>query len=415
MRVLFDISVLGRGFFKNTARTGVFRTIDNLEKIIVNASECDVKLYAFESLKAYLGSYQHLLTYDASNLDSFILAKNKTIFKLSNNIVKYYDRNILSNILITIYLEVFDKFFSSKILPDKFDVFHSTYFPLPQISSTGHAKRFVTIYDIIPLIYPEYFQLKSNHLIKKVVDSIDQNNDFVLCISESTKNDLCNYIEIDPSRVFVTHLAAAKEIFYKATDVAYLEKVKRLYKLPEEQYFLSVSTLEPRKNIEMVIRCFSRLIDEEKIKNLKLVFVGTKGWDYQSIFKEAERSSRIKDNIIFTGYVPDEDLAGIYSRALAFIYPSFYEGFGLPSLEAMQCGLPVITSNRSSLPEVVGDAGIMIDPKCDDELCNYMLEIYKNKSFRKKLASKAIKRAKLFSWDKCAQDTINAYKNALND
>ena len=145
------------------------------------------------------------------------------------------------------------------------------------------------------------------------------------------------------------------------------------------------------------------------------MLVGTQGWDYNDIFEEIFKHEDIKKRIIITGYIPDEDLAALYSGALAFVYPSFYEGFGLPHLEAMQCGVPVITSNTCSLPEVVGDAGIMVDPTDADALCHSMLEIYNKSSLREAMSLKSIERAKQFSWEKCTQETLAAYKTALSE
>jgi glycosyltransferase involved in cell wall biosynthesis len=156
------------------------------------------------------------------------------------------------------------------------------------------------------------------------------------------------------------------------------------------------------------------LIREQKIDDLCLVLTGAKGWDYDRIFGEIANSVDVQDKIILTGYVPDEDLSPLYSGALAFVYPSLYEGFGLPPLEAMQCGTPVITSNTSSLPEVVGDAGIMVAPTDSDALCQAMLDLYCSDALRRDLAQKSLLRAKQFSWQKTTRETINAYKKALN-
>jgi glycosyltransferase involved in cell wall biosynthesis len=142
--------------------------------------------------------------------------------------------------------------------------------------------------------------------------------------------------------------------------------------------------------------------------------VGTKGWDFDKIFQELSNLPTLKERVIITGYVADEDLAALYSGAMAFVYPSFYEGFGLPPLEAMQCGVPVITSNTSSLPEVVGDAGIMVAPTDADALCQSMLNLYASSDLRSKMSFKSIEQAKKFSWQNCTEQTIGAYQLALN-
>jgi glycosyltransferase involved in cell wall biosynthesis len=262
-------------------------------------------------------------------------------------------------------------------------------------------------------MFPQFFEFKEDHLLNKILDSLAPDN-WAICISDSTKNDLCNkFPKIDPSRVFVTPLAAS-ELFYPCNDFEQISLIRKKYNIPDAPYILSLSTLEPRKNIDHTIRCFAHLSQQEHIKDLSLVLVGTKGWDYNKIFEEISNNNSLQDRIIVTGYVADEDLAALYSGAMAFVYPSFYEGFGLPPLEAMQCGIPVITSNTSSLPEVVGDAGIMVSPTDTDALCQSMLEIYNNPSLRKTMSLRSIERSKQFSWEKCTQETINAYKTALS-
>ncbi|HTP65773.1 MAG TPA: glycosyltransferase family 1 protein, partial [Geobacteraceae bacterium] len=135
--------------------------------------------------------------------------------------------------------------------------------------------------------------------------------------------------------------------------------------------------------------------------------------DYDKIFAELARHDFSRERVIVTGYVADEDLAALYSGAIAFVYPSLYEGFGLPPLEAMQCGVPVITSNTSSLPEVVGDSGILVDPRDADALCAAMLSLYKDSDRREMLAQSALQRAAEFSWKRCVDETVRAYKNSL--
>ena len=143
------------------------------------------------------------------------------------------------------------------------------------------------------------------------------------------------------------------------------------------------------------------------------MLVGPKGWDYDLIFKATVEAQNISDYVIFTDFVDDEDLSPLYSGAMAFIYLSLYEGFGLPPLEAMQCGAPVITSNTSSLPEVVGDAGKMFDPMDTDGVCQAILDVYSGPELREKMRQRSLERAKLFGWERCTRETIAAYQTAL--
>jgi glycosyltransferase involved in cell wall biosynthesis len=299
-------------------------------------------------------------------------------------------------------------------LLSKADIFHSPCFALtPQIRDIKSVEKFVTVYDLIPILYPNYFNYDAASVCKNIIDSISD-RDWTICISEASKNDLCSYTKkIDPDRVYVTPIAASSNVFYPCRNEEEVSTVCKKYSIPDAPYILSLCTLEPRKNIDSVIKCFAKLVQQQNIQDLYLVLVGTKGWSYDQIFQELANFDLAKDRVIITGYVADEDLAALYSGALAFAYLSFYEGFGLPPLEAMQCGVPVITSNNSSLPEVVGDAGIMLDALDADGLCQSMLDIYRDSIFRESMSLKSLDRAKEFSWEKCTQATLAAYQTAL--
>jgi len=268
------------------------------------------------------------------------------------------------------------------------------------------------VYDLIAIQSPEYFTQHHTQLIKRVIRNIDKNN-FVTTISKSTKDDLCEYCGIESDRVFVTHLAASAS-FHPCSDQDLIARTRQQYGIPDGPYALSLCTLEPRKNIDHLIRCFRRLAREQAIPDLNLVLVGTRGWKFGRIMAEIEDSTDLGDRLITTGYVPDDDLAPLYSGAEMFVYPSLYEGFGLPPLEAMQCGVPVITSNTSSLPEVVGDAGRMVDPRDEDALCQAMLDIHRSQQLREALSGKSLAQAARFSWARCATQTEAAYRAVLD-
>lgn len=219
---------------------------------------------------------------------------------------------------------------------------------------------------------------------------------------------------LEPEKVSVVYLAAGDH-FYQCNDSRQINQVRIKYNIPlESDYFLALSTLQPRKNFERIIISFIEMIKAQHVKDLSLVLVGADGWDYERIYKEIKGAGEFADKIIVTGYVPDEDLAPLYSGAMAFIYPSLYEGFGLPPLEAMQCGTPVISSNNSSLPEVVGDAAITINPNDGEALCQAMLNLYNSSELRAKLSAASIERAKCFSWDIATNETVAAYRKALS-
>ncbi|WP_448265148.1 FkbM family methyltransferase [Nostoc sp. DSM 114159] len=370
-KIALDIAVLGLGTLFETAKTGVFRVTEYLLKGLIKYPQ--YKIYLCTSIPEVFDACQ---TYINQNLE----CKNLPLLHLSE--LKY--QNI--------------------------DIYQSTHYPLP--NNIYFAIRIVTVCDLIPILFPEYFTDNSQHLVINAIDQIDK-NDFVCCISESTKQDICKYQpNLDEKQVFVTYLAADQEKFYPCDDRELIIKTKQKYKIPDQPYLLTLSTLEPRKNIVHVIRSFLTLIKKQHIDDLNLVLIGTKGWQYEEIFAEVDRAKELENRIIITGFLPDEDLAPLYSGALAFMYVSLYEGFGLPPLEAMQCGTPVITSNTSSLPEVVEDAGIMLDPHDTIGLCDAIFKLYCEPEYRENLANKSVEQAKKFTWDKYVKETIKVYKLA---
>lgn len=435
MKVLYDISVLGVGQYNPLAKTGVARVIENVAFGLAKSKDCD--LVFCESLSvdilnaclSYRNSNQRFKTIPVAHSSWILNLYNKLqeinkILKHSNQIKDkngYREQDELEKEL-TEYMEFslsrIEKAYGKTQLKylENADIFHANYYPInDQAKAFPKVRKFMTVCDLIPIKYPEFFGIKNKeeHVIYQSIASIDKDKDWVICISQSTKNELCDYIGIDESRVFVTHLGAAKDIFYPCQDKIKIASVRKKYGIPESPYLLSLSTLEPRKNIAHLIQCFAQLVREESIQDLLLVLVGTQGWDYKNILQEISNYDSIKNRIIITGRVADEDLAAIYSDALVFIYPSLYEGFGLPPLEAMQCSVPVITSNTSSLPEVVGNAGIMVNPKNTDELCHSILEIYNTQSLRADMSLKSLEQSKKFSWEKCTQETIESYKFSL--
>ncbi len=421
MKVLYDISVLGFGHFMPRARTGVFRVVEHTAFGLVESEECEVEFCASE------GNYSHCIKYlqDSDLLAPYRETLPRNLMVRYGELVNRLPGGGTSESPIFALKRALGMlpYFAKKIVSplanidwSRINIYHAPFFPIPrQVREYRYIKSFQTVYDLIPLLYPQFFKFNEDHLIKKVVVAL-QPEDYVIAISESTKNDLCNYQKtLDPDKVFVVPLAASEK-FYRCSDPNVLDVVRGKYGIPSEcDYFLSVSTLEPRKNIDQVIRSFSRLLHDGKLPDLYLVLTGAKGWDYDKIFAEIANAPEIKDKIILTGYVPDEDLAPLYSGALAFVYPSFYEGFGLPPLEAMQCGAPVITSNTSSLPEVVGDAGIMVSPTDGDALAAAMRRLCSDEALRRDLSARGLERAGHFTWASCIEQTVKAYHTAMEE
>lgn len=400
MKVILDADVIA-DFYKDN-RTGIFRVTYELFRQL---SEND----AIETLYAHLSLFNHQTS--TKELDDFFSknaikinganhrGKRKFLPLRKEKLFKFlYQKLGVSEFKNTFYKNVFEEA----------DIFHSFYYPINQeVKKYSKLKKVVTIHDLIPVLFPNLHY--TSNFIEEIIASIGK-DDYAICVSENTKNDLIKYApHINPDRVFVSLLAASKSLFYVCENVEKFNSIKERYNLPDK-YFLSVGTLEPRKNTDFVIRSFLKFIKENQINDLSLVLVGTKGWDYDKIFEEYNNANELKDKILFTGRVPDEDLASLYSHAHSFYYLSLYEGFGLPPLEAMQCGVATVTSNTSSLPEVVGDAGIMLNPKDEILLRKTMYDLYNDDLLRHKYAQKGLERAKLFSWEKSANDLVAIYE-----
>ncbi|MBC8032318.1 MAG: glycosyltransferase family 4 protein [Pyrinomonadaceae bacterium] len=290
-----------------------------------------------------------------------------------------------------------------------YDVFHSPFLKLPSRAVIGDIPRVLTVYDLIFLKNPEFMTPALVAFLQRIFESVDYERDWVICISEFTKQEFCDYSGMLPERVFVTPLAAADH-FRPISNAERIADARQKYSIPNGNYFLALSALQPRKNFSHLIRCFCRLLLEQPHLDINLVIVGAPGWLYEEIFATGGTSSEFRNRITFTGFVANEDLSAVYSGATAFVFPSLYEGFGLTPLEAMQCGLPVITSNTTALPEVVGEAGLLVNPTDADSLCQAMFDILSKPDLRSELSRKGLLRSEKFSWASCAQKTVEAYK-----
>lgn len=280
---------------------------------------------------------------------------------------------------------------------DNFDVYFSPFSAPSKEIELSNIKRFRMIHDIIPVL-EDGMPTNPRKWYYKIYNSIN-NNDFYVTNSECTRHDVLKYFPFIKQDNIKTTLLGVNENF-----------TPPLNPLPQgagksEKYVLSLCTLGKRKNLVFTIRNFFEFINRNNIKDLKLVLAGGV-WKKFEHELEKELGQIDKSKIILTGYVKDEDLPLLYSNALMFIYPSLYEGFGLPVLEAMKCGCPVITSNTSSLPEVIGDAGIKINPENDEDLIEAFRKMYYDTFFRELCIERGQIRAKNFSWHKCASEIL---------
>jgi glycosyltransferase involved in cell wall biosynthesis len=269
-----------------------------------------------------------------------------------------------------------------------------------------NQKKIVTVHDIRQHVFPKFN--KATTLSYLFLPRTLKTTDKIITVSNSTKKDLIHYFNVPEEKIKVI-LLAADEKFQPLNDEE-TKEVKQKYHL-NFPFILYLGGLAAHKNISTLIKAFYTL--KKKKFQHKLVITGKKRWKYNEIFETIDKLNLQKD-VIFTGYVPDEDLPALYNAADLFVYPSLYEGFGLPPLEAMVCGTPVITSNTSSLPEVVGDAGIMVDPYDVDGLADAMYDVLTNDGLREEMIKKGLERTKRFSWEKCARETLKVYEEVYS-
>lgn len=267
-----------------------------------------------------------------------------------------------------------------------------------------------TIHDLAFEHLPETFNRRSWMQLRLTVRRTARRAAHIITVSEYSRGDISRTYGIAPERITVTPEAAPAH-FAPVTNETELRRIRESYGI-QENYILSVGSIQPRKNLVRLIEAYSCLRGvHREVKLPQLVLAGKRGWLDNETFRAAERSALGKD-ILFTGYVPEPDLVGLYSGAICFVYPSYFEGFGLPVVEAMQCGVPVITGDRTSLPEVVGDAGLLFDPFDTQALVDALTLVISDPAYRAGLRAKGLVRAKHFNWRTTAQLTLGAYQRA---
>lgn len=269
----------------------------------------------------------------------------------------------------------------------------------------------VSIHDLSFEHLPETFTRRGRTQLRFTVRRTARNAAQIITISDSSRRDIVNTYGITPERVTVTPLAAPSH-FAPVLDAARLAKIREQYGIRGD-YILGVGSIQPRKNLVRLIDAFARLLASRGEDRLpKLVLVGKKAWLFGETLRAVEDRG-LANSIIFTGYVPESDLPALYSGALCFVYPSYFEGFGLPPLEAMQCGTPVITGNKTSLPEVVGDAAVMVDPFDVEEIGAALSRLIDSSELRSTLRAKGLDHARKFSWRETAKLTLGVYERAF--
>jgi glycosyltransferase involved in cell wall biosynthesis len=265
-----------------------------------------------------------------------------------------------------------------------------------------------TIHDLSFEHLPETFKRRSWRQMRLTIRRSAQGAAHIITDCNFSRDDILATYNLPPERVTAAPLAASSR-FSSVTDKNELERVRKKYGI-DGDYILTVGSIQPRKNIPRLIRAFALLCSEHKLDPLpRLVVVGKRAWLYEDTMATAASSS-VGNKIIFTGYVADEDLPAIYSGAKCFVYPSYFEGFGIPPLEAMRCGTPTITGDRTCFPEIIGDAGLLVDPFDERAILNGIVKVLTDKNLRDDLIVRGLKRANSYDWKKTARQTLDVYE-----
>ncbi len=273
----------------------------------------------------------------------------------------------------------------------------------------------VTIHDIGPLTHPQFFTKKDQWFMKGSLKQAVKKAAALICVSQATADAveayaLDNYFQSVSDRLHVIH-EGVDEFFFKAPVIEEITDFHLIKSLSNKPFILTVGQISPRKNLKTVLTAFNKIKNE--LPDLQLITVGGNGWDYSKV-AELVKTLGLENRVHFLSYISDTLLRLLYRKALVFVYPSLFEGFGLTVLEAMASSCPVITSNTASLPEVSGDAAILINPEDSNELSSNILMMSNNKEKREQMITKGLQRAKTFTWERAAELTYNVYLEIID-
>jgi glycosyltransferase involved in cell wall biosynthesis len=283
------------------------------------------------------------------------------------------------------------------------DLLHSLHYTRPAIMP---CKSVVTFHDMTFFLFPELHTRAKRIFFPFAIRQSARHADALVTISDNTRRDAIRILGIPPERIFSTPLGISED-FRPIDDPARLEEGRRLYQLPAE-FILYVGLIEPRKNVPLLLRAYARLVKQGDPP--PLVLVGRKGWMYEQVFQLVEQLN-LKERVHFEGYIPAENLPIVYNLAQLFVYPSTYEGFGFPPLEAMACGTPVITTAISAMQDNVGAAGLLIPPQDEAALTQAIATLLSDQPLRERLSLAGRQRAAEFTWERTAEQTLKVYEH----
>lgn len=282
------------------------------------------------------------------------------------------------------------------------DILHSPHYTMPILKP---CKSVVTFCDMTFELFPELHEFSKRLIFPLMMRWSANHAEQLIAISESTRQDVIRILGVKPDRIIAIPLAASSD--YGVIGAERVKEVCDRYKLTSGKYIYYVGALEPRKNVPLLIEAYAKLAD--RFPDIPLAIAGKKGWMYDEIFAKV-KNYNLEERVRFLGYVPEQDLIGLYNGTRVFVYPSLYEGFGLPVLEAMQCGAPVITTNVSSMPEVAGDVALLVAPDDVEGLSQALQRVLSDDRLAQDLSRLGLTRSANFSWKNCAQETLQVYE-----
>ena len=312
--------------------------------------------------------------------------------------VKYYDFHI-PNKIFNLFHFLFKRPQLEKLVGD-FDLFFAPNLNFFSFSKNNKAKKIITVHDLSFEFFPDFYSKKSlfwHKLInpKKLLNKFDH----ILAVSENTKKDIINFYKINPDKISVIHLGVNKE-----------NREKQKIEKNKNEYLLYIGTIEPRKNIEGILQAFEDFCLENNINNLDLIIAGKNGWNNKYIYKILD-NLKLKDKVKILNYVTEEEKIDLYKNAKIFIFPSFYEGFGIPIIEAQSFGIPVITGNNSSLTEIVNNSAICVNPYNINEIKEAVKNLYFNEELYTYYKELGTKNSERFTWLNTAIKTLEIFTN----